>query len=131
MPPTLFHASTFLGLPAKKPTKQRINDMNYTCIKKSNPGCHQLNRLKCAFAIALLVAGLNAQSAGAVAYQISWLDLSSVPRNSSVVNGTTFTLPGYNGVVTVSYTGTKSGLDSQLVAAGAKREYYQPGRKLL
>jgi len=80
--------------------------MNHTRVKKSISGRHRLNRLKCAFAIALLGAGLTVQLARAAAYTtINWLDLSSVPLNSSVA-GATFTLPGYSGVVTVSYTTT-------------------------
>ncbi len=67
---------------------------------------HFLSLFGAVLLIALLGAGLNAQPARAAAYKIRWLDLSSVGLNSSVPSGTTFTLPGYNGVVTVSYTST-------------------------
>jgi hypothetical protein len=65
-----------------------------------------LSLLDAVLLIALLGAGLNAQPARAADYKIRWLDLSSVPHNSPVPSGTAFTLPGYNGVVTVSYTST-------------------------
>jgi uncharacterized repeat protein (TIGR03803 family) len=69
-------------------------------------GRHLPDRLKCAFAISILGTGLTVQPASAAAYTtINWLDLGSVGLNSSAANAT-FILPGYPGVVMVSFTST-------------------------